>query len=63
MTTLAHIADSFGVEPTQFAATVGMSEVGVDTTLTPQQVDFALEAADTNPFTGPLRVGRHRRTR
>jgi len=39
MTTLARIAASFGVEATDLAAMVGMSEVGVDTPLTPQQVD------------------------
>jgi len=60
MTTLAQIADSFGVEPAQMAAMVGMEEIGVDTPLTPQQVEFAVDAADHNPFSGPLRLGRHR---
>ena len=63
MTTLAHIAESFGLEPTTFAAMVGMDDVRVDALLTRQQVDFALDAADTNPFTGPHRIGRHRQTR
>jgi hypothetical protein len=61
MTTLAHIADSFGLEPARLAVMVGMSEVGVDTPLTPQQIAFALDAADNNPFVGPTQPGRHRR--
>ena len=63
VTTLAQIAASFGVEASDLAAMVGMSDVGVDTPLTQQQVDFAVDAAETNPFTGPNRIGRHSRTR
>ena len=61
-TTLAHIADSFGLKPAKLAAMVGMGEVGVDTPLTPQQIAFALDAADNNPFVGPTRPARHRLT-
>ena len=63
MTTLAHIAASFGLEPAKLAATVGMGDVGVDTPLTLQQIAFALDAADNNPFVGPNQPGRHRLTR
>ena len=62
MITLAHIAGSFGLEPANLAAIAGMGDVGVDTPLTPQQVEFVLDAADTNPFVGPSRPGRHRLT-
>ena len=42
------------------AAIAGMEELGVNTPLTPQQVEFAIDAADHNPFSGPIRIGRHR---
>ncbi len=62
VTTLAGIADSFGVEPATLVAMVGMDDIAVDRPLTREQVAFILDAADNNPFTGPIRHGRHRRT-
>lgn len=63
MTTLAQIAESFGVKPDQMASMVGMEDVGVNTPLTTQQAEFAIEAADHNPFSGPIQIGRHSRRR
>lgn len=60
MSTLAQIAASYGIGPTELATLVGLSHIEIHAELTGDQMAFVVNAADRSDFFGLPAGGRHR---
>ena len=58
--TIAQIAASYGVQPIELAALVGMHSIDLHAALTDEQTALIIKTADGSDFFGDSQPGRHR---